>query len=74
MELREWYMKAAKQFEWSKAELIAYISVNAHESVDLAMDENLYNMDIKNGSLVNHNVSTFCIFLRSKEVLKIAIR
>ena len=31
MELREWYMKAAKQFGWSKTELIANIAANVHE-------------------------------------------
>ena len=33
MEQREWYMKAAKQFRWSKIELLTNIKVNAHESV-----------------------------------------
>ena len=33
MELREWYMKAAKQFGWSKTELIARILANAHEEI-----------------------------------------
>ena len=31
MELREWYMKAALQFGWPKAELIANIYEKAHE-------------------------------------------
>ena len=38
MELREWYMKAAKQFGWSKAELIANIAENAHENIVLAIE------------------------------------
>ena len=38
MELREWYMKAAKQFEWSKTELIANIAENAHETIVLAVE------------------------------------
>ena len=40
MELREWYMKAAKQFAWSKTELIAFISQNAYENIVLE-DEQL---------------------------------
>jgi len=32
MELREWYMKAAKQFGWSKIELLTNIKVNKFES------------------------------------------
>lgn len=39
MELREWYMKAAKQFGWSKTELIANIAENAHENIVLAIEE-----------------------------------
>ena len=35
MDLREWYMKAAEQFGWSKAELIARILANAHEEICL---------------------------------------
>lgn len=31
MELREWYMKAAEQFGWSKAELISNIMAKAYE-------------------------------------------
>ena len=35
MEQREWYIKAAKQFTWSKAELIVFISQNAYENIVL---------------------------------------
>ena len=35
MELREWYMKAAEQFGWSKTELISNITSDAHESIVL---------------------------------------
>ena len=38
MELREWYMKAAKQLNWSKTELIANIAENAHENIVLAIE------------------------------------
>ena len=38
MELREWYMKAAKQFGWSKTELIINIAANAHENIVLAIE------------------------------------
>ena len=37
MDLREWYMKAAKQFGWSKNELIANIAANAYENIVLAI-------------------------------------
>ena len=39
MDLREWYMKAAEQFGWSKTELIANIAANAHENVVLDIEE-----------------------------------
>lgn len=39
MELREWYIRAAKEFEWSKIELIANIAANAHENIVLAIKE-----------------------------------
>ena len=39
MELREWYMKAAKQFGWSKTELIANIAENVHDNIVLAIED-----------------------------------
>ena len=39
MELRKWYMKAAKQFGWSKTELIANIAENAHENIVLVIED-----------------------------------
>ena len=38
MELREWYMKAAKKFGWSKMELITNIAENVHDVIALAVD------------------------------------
>lgn len=42
LELREWYMKAAKQFGWSKTELIANITEEAHDKIALAVEEEAY--------------------------------
>lgn len=39
MDLREWYIKAAEQFSWSKTELIANITANAHENIVLAIED-----------------------------------
>ena len=39
MELRDWYVRAALQFGWSKTELIANIAANAHENIILAIEE-----------------------------------
>ena len=41
MELREWYMNAAKQFGWSKTELITNIAANVHENIVLAIEEDV---------------------------------
>ena len=41
MELLEWYMKAAKQFRWSKAKLIASLSDNAHEYIILDVEKDV---------------------------------
>ena len=39
MDLRELYMKAVKQFDWSKTELIANIEANVHENIVLVFEE-----------------------------------
>lgn len=47
MELRAWYLKAAKQFGWSKAELIEKIAANACEEIVLAIDESVCYSEVK---------------------------
>lgn len=42
MELRGWYIKASKQFGWSKAELTEKIATNAHEMIVLSIDEEVW--------------------------------
>lgn len=39
MELREWYLKASKQFGWTKTELTEKIATNVHEVIALTGDE-----------------------------------
>ena len=41
MELREWYMKAAKQFGWSKMELIESIKNEVHEEIVVEIEQNI---------------------------------
>ena len=38
IEAREWYLKAVKQSEWSKAELVEMIASDAHEVIALRAD------------------------------------
>ena len=41
MDLREWYMRAAGQFGWSKAELISGIAKNIHLEIVLENDQGM---------------------------------
>lgn len=41
MELREWYMRAAKQLGWSKTELIANIAEKSHENIEPVADDEM---------------------------------
>lgn len=44
MELREWYLRASRQFGWTKMELIANIEAEAHENITLDIDKEVcYN-------------------------------
>lgn len=46
MELREWYLKAAKQFGWPKSELITNIEAGVHVNITLEISEELcYNKE-----------------------------
>lgn len=42
VELREWYLRAAKQFGWSKVELVEKIAANAHEKIILPIEKSIY--------------------------------
>lgn len=46
MELREWYMKAAKQFGWSKMELIENIKNEAYKEIVLDIGQNLCDNNV----------------------------
>ena len=47
MELREWYLRAVRQFGWSKTELIEKIASRAHEEIVLDIGQELCdNVDI----------------------------
>ena len=79
MELREWYIKAVKQFGWSKTELIANISARIHESLALAEDVDAQDTSIKNKAerhdwddlLISHKVSLrVVIMIRGKWLLR----
>jgi hypothetical protein len=41
MELREWYMKAAEQFGWSKSELISGITKSIHLEIILEIEQEM---------------------------------
>ncbi len=50
MELREWYLKAARQFSWSKTELIARIVEQAH--LVIFMDSEVEKCDVSREKIV----------------------
>lgn len=41
MDLREWYMKAAEQFGWSKSELISGIAKSIHLEIILEIEQEM---------------------------------
>ena len=45
MELCGWYLMAASQFGWSKAELVEKIAINAHEMIVLKTDEKVCDIE-----------------------------
>ena len=47
-ELREWYMKAAKQFGWSKSDLVIQMANNAHTEIMLVSETGIRNADRAN--------------------------
>ena len=52
MEQRDWYMKAAKQFGWSKTELIVNITANVHEKIVLSIEKeecDVVNREMRTG-------------------------
>lgn len=50
MELRGWYLRAVKQFHWSKAELIEKIETNAHDTIALIIDEEVCDNEEHEGA------------------------
>ena len=59
MELRGWYLKAAKQFGWSKAELLTNIAAKAHENIVLAIEEDVcYIVEQKQKTATSDNEVT----------------
>ena len=59
MELRDWYMKAAEHFGWSKNELIVGIASNVHESTLLSIDERTSPSKENDSVAGSHIVRTF---------------
>lgn len=47
MDLRAWYLKAARQFGWTKGELIEKISSNAHEELVLDIGQEICDNEYK---------------------------
>ena len=59
IELREWYLKATKQFDWSKTELIQRIKYNAYKDIVLTIDEEVRNNVEQEAVIKQNKVSRF---------------
>ncbi len=71
MELREWYLRAAKQFDWSKAELTENIVDNVHEKIVLASEDNLcYSEEQKNRAADNGVRKVFGIVKKIRHLIQ----
>lgn len=81
-------MKAAKQFGWSKTELIANIAANVHENIALASEEDVCCLAVKEKKKSgmkqkvlrmierksNASCKVFCVVFGCKEMWKYVIR
>ena len=54
MDLRELYMKAVKQFAWSKTELIDNIAAKACDNISLDVENKCDEIDNRNVSIINY--------------------
>ncbi len=71
MELRKWYLRAAKQFGWSKAELAENIADNAHEKIVLAIQDDLcYSVKQENEAVTNNVYKTFAIAKKIRHLIQ----
>lgn len=71
MELREWYLRAAKQFDWSKAELTKSIADSAHEKIVLAIEDNLcYSEGQKNEADTDNAYKPFSVVMEAQHLLQ----
>lgn len=62
MELREWYLRAAKQLGWSKAELAENIADNAHAKIVLTIGDDMsYSEKQKKEAAVHNTNKVFSI-------------
>ncbi len=71
MELCEWYLRAAKQFGWSKAELTENIVDNVHEKIVLASEDNLcYSEKQENEASANNVHKVFGIMKKIRHLIQ----
>ncbi len=71
MELCEWYLRATKQFDWSKAELTENIADNAHEKIVLAIQDDLcYSEKQENEASANNAHKVFGIVKKVRHLIR----
>ncbi len=74
MELREWYIRATQKFEWSKAELIAWISVNAHLKIVLEIEEEVCDNSCSGEEYVIRTVRETVVYFPKQIIQHILFR
>ena len=66
MELREWYMKAAKQFGWSKSELTLRIAEQVHMEINLNREVEVCDTieNDKEATYFSAQENILCVYIR----------
>ncbi len=71
IELREWYLRATKQYGWSKTELAENIADNAHEKIVLAIGDDLcYSEKQENEASANNLHEVFSLVKKIRHPLQ----
>ena len=71
MGLREWYLRAAKPFGWSKAELAEEIAENTHEKIVLAIEDDLcYSVEQENEAVADNDYKAFGVVKKIRHLIQ----
>ena len=75
MELREWYLRATRQFGWSKTELTARIAEQAHLEIVLDMEQEVCDNGTNEAETISGSIrNTVTYFIRHFEQRVLRLR